>query len=128
MFYTTKEQEQEDPAEVVTKELKVKCHGHNDSNTVVLRTQVCVEHVITDDSPMAHLLSMSREEVQQYPAEISVVVQGRVYGGRSCYSQSMMRMCDINFDHRYVPWKHVCIDSTRKMIFILQRKCFYLAV
>jgi len=128
MFYTTKEQEQEDPAEVVTKELKVKCNGHNDSNTVVLRTPVCVEHVITDDSPMAHLLSMSREEVQQYPAERSVVVQGCVCGGRYCYSQSMMRMCDINFDHRYVLWKHVCIDSTRKMIFILQRKCSYLAV
>jgi hypothetical protein len=116
MFYTTKEQEREDPAEVVTKELKVKCHVHNNNNAVVLRTPVCVEHVIADDSPMAHLLSMSREELQQYPAEISVVVQGRVYGGRSCYSQSMMRMCDIKFDYRCVPWKHACINhSTRNM-------------
>lgn len=108
MFYTTQEHEPEDPNEIVTKELKLRCHGLDDANAVVLRTPVCVEHIITNDSPMAYLLARSREEIEQYAAEVSVVVQGRVYGGRSCYSQSMLRMSDINFDHRYVSKK--CIS------------------
>lgn len=86
----------------MTRELEMLCHGCSNFNELYLRRPCRVEHIVDENSPMAHLLHKSDSKIACQAAELNIVVQGRVYGGRSCYSQRALTMDDIVWEHQCV--------------------------